>query len=91
MTDASHTVDRNVDDHWNSLSRSSNGQSVQRVHLIDSNRNPWAPIHSYSSPNNNNGAAEQRGLPVGGIRIGGVDNGSQEQEFLSPHHFMEMG
>jgi hypothetical protein len=66
-------------DQWNSLTGATDGQLPQFVYPIDSNHNPWALMpHSNSPPNNNNGLAEQTGMSVGGIRIGGVDSTNQQ-------------
>ena len=80
---SSHVAERTMDvaayhDHWNPLAGPSDGRPAQTVHPIDFHNNPWAHmLHSYSQSNNNNGVAEQPVLPVGAMRVGGVDSDSQ--------------
>lgn len=80
-----HVAERTMDgaaylDHWNPLGGPSDGRPVQTVHPIDFHHNPWVGMpHSYSQPSNNNGVAEQPGLPVGAMRVGGVDSDSQQR------------
>uniref|UniRef100_A0A0A8XTV2 RING/U-box superfamily protein n=2 Tax=Arundo donax TaxID=35708 RepID=A0A0A8XTV2_ARUDO len=67
-------------DHWNPLSGPTDGRPLQTVHPIDFHHNPWAHMpHSYSQSNNNNGLAEQPGVPVGAMRVGGVDSDNQQR------------
>lgn len=70
---SSHVAERTTDgaayhDHWNTMAGLSDG------------RRPWA---YYSQPNNDNGTAEQQGLPLGAMRVGGVDSESQQRGSLS--------
>lgn len=55
-------------DHWNTLAGLSDG------------RRPWA---YYPQPNSDNGIAEQQGLPLGAMAVGGVDSESQQRGSLS--------
>ncbi|KAL6884694.1 hypothetical protein ACP4OV_010630 [Aristida adscensionis] len=85
----SHVAERTMDgaayhDHWNPLGASSDGRLMQTAHPIEFHHNPWAHMpHSYSQPNNNNGAAEQPGVPVGAMMVGGVDSDSQQRGSLT--------
>ncbi|KAJ1283806.1 hypothetical protein BS78_03G154900 [Paspalum vaginatum] len=85
---SSHVAERTMDgtayhDHWNPLAGPSDGRPVHTVHPIDFHHGPWVPMpHSYSQPNNNNGVAEQPGIPVGGVRVAGVNSDSQHQGSL---------
>lgn len=70
---SSHVTERTTDgaayhDHWNTMTGLSDG------------RRPWA---YYSQSNNDNGIAEQQGLPLGAMRVGGVDSESQQRGSLS--------
>ncbi|CAD6231393.1 unnamed protein product [Miscanthus lutarioriparius] len=70
---SSHVAERTTDgaaynDHWNTMAGLSDG------------RRPWA---YYSQPNNDNGIAEQQGLPLGAMRVGGVDSENQQRGSLS--------
>jgi len=47
---------------------------------LSDGRRPWA---YYSQPNNDNGIAEQQGLPLGAMRVGGVDSENQQRGSLS--------
>ncbi|CAL4950144.1 unnamed protein product [Urochloa decumbens] len=85
---SSHVAERTMDgaayhDHWNPLSGPSDVRPVQPVHPIDFHHNPWAHMpHSYSQSNNNNGVAEQPVLPVGIMRVAGIDSDSQQRGSL---------
>ncbi|XP_062210422.1 E3 ubiquitin-protein ligase IPI1-like [Phragmites australis] len=85
---SSHVVERTMDgagyhDHWNPLAGPTDGRTLQTVHPIDFHHNPWAHMpHSYSQSNNSNSLAEQPGVPVGAMRVGGVDSDSQQRGSL---------
>jgi hypothetical protein len=70
-------------DHWSSLAGVADGRPMQTLHPIDIEHNHWAHIPlSYSQPNSNNGVTEQPGVPVGAMRVGGLDRDSQQRGSL---------
>ncbi|TVU20945.1 hypothetical protein EJB05_30551, partial [Eragrostis curvula] len=86
-----HIIERSVDgsghhDRWNPMSGPSYDQPLQTVHSIDFYHNLWTHMtHSLSPPNYYiNGVAEQPRLPVGTMRIGGVDSGNQQRWPMPP-------
>ncbi|KAL6615341.1 hypothetical protein ACP70R_037611 [Stipagrostis hirtigluma subsp. patula] len=85
---SSHVTERTMDGatyhgHWNPLGVPSDGRPLQTTHPIDFDHNPWAHMpHSYSQASNNNSTAEQPGVPVGPMRVGGFDSDNQERGSL---------
>ncbi|KAK1664756.1 hypothetical protein QYE76_052915 [Lolium multiflorum] len=83
-----HVTERTMEgatyhDHWSSLAGVADGRPMQTLHPIDFEHNHWAHIPlSYSQPNSNNGVTEQPGVPVGAMRVGGLDRDSQQRGSL---------
>ncbi|XP_062198386.1 E3 ubiquitin-protein ligase IPI1-like isoform X2 [Phragmites australis] len=70
-------------DRWTPLAGTADGRPLQPIHPIDFHHNPWAHMpHSYSQSNNNNSLAEQPAVPVGAMRVGGVDSDNQQRGLL---------
>ncbi|TVU20941.1 hypothetical protein EJB05_30547, partial [Eragrostis curvula] len=80
-----HILERSVDgsghhDRWNPMSGPSYDQLLQTVHSLDFYHNLWTHMTHSLSPHNYyiNGVAEQPVVPLGTMRIGGVDSGNQQ-------------
>uniref|UniRef100_J3M432 RING-type domain-containing protein n=1 Tax=Oryza brachyantha TaxID=4533 RepID=J3M432_ORYBR len=91
---SSHVPERTMDgpayhDPWHPLAGPSDGRPLQSVQPADFHHNHWAHVpNSYPQPNNNNGVAEQQGVPFGTMRAARVDGDTQRRgSSVSPSYF----